>query len=313
MFKPIEPLKTPVLFLIYKRLETTKRVFEIIRKVRPPKLYIAGDGPKDWVKGEPEKVRAVREFVSNNIDWDCAVKTLFRDKNLGCGIAVSEALSWFFQNEEQGIILEDDTLPSISFFWFCEKLLEIYKDDKRIGMISGNNFQDGIKRGDGDYYFSSFAHIWGWASWRDRWEGYDFKLDSFSDDKFIEEIWDDKKMIKFWKRVFWITKRGKINNWDAQWCFHLWKRKMLTILPNVNLVTNIGAGLDATFDKVKQKGVSEIPNYEIDIYDLKHPSMIIRDTQADQYTFEKYIYKPIWIKIVNRLKIYFSEGLSKLK
>ncbi|MCS7029805.1 MAG: nucleotide-diphospho-sugar transferase, partial [Bacteroidia bacterium] len=199
---PPYPLTTAVLFLVFKRLDTTKKVFEVIRKAKPPRLYIAADGPRDWVEGEAEKVKMVREYLMNNIDWDCEVKTLFRDKNLGCGRAVSEAITWFFEHEEMGIILEDDTVPSLSFFWFCEELLKKYKDDKRIGMISGNNFQDGIKRGDGDYYFSIYNHIWGWATWRDRWEGYDFELDSFKDDKFIEELFVNKKAIKYWKNIF---------------------------------------------------------------------------------------------------------------
>ncbi|MCX7759372.1 MAG: nucleotide-diphospho-sugar transferase, partial [bacterium] len=114
-FMPFYPLKTAVLLLTFKRLDTTRQVFEMIRKAKPPRLYIAGDGPRDWVEGEKEKVKAVRDYVMNNIDWNCEVKTLFRDKNLGCGRAVSEAITWFFEHEEMGIILEDDTVPSLSF------------------------------------------------------------------------------------------------------------------------------------------------------------------------------------------------------
>jgi len=167
-FIPPHPLKTPVLFLIFKRLDTTKQVFEQIKKAKPPRLYIAADGPRDYVEGEAEKVKAAREYVLSNIDWNCEVKTLFREKNLGCGKAVSEAITWFFENEEQGIILEDDTVPSQSFFWFCEELLNRYKDEKKVWHIGGTNFQDGIIRGNGDYYFSALNHIWGWASWVDR-------------------------------------------------------------------------------------------------------------------------------------------------
>ena len=169
IFTPTAPLKTAVLFLIYKRLDTARRVFEVIRVARPPRLYVASDGPRESKEGEAEKVQAVRDYVMSHIDWDCEVKTLFREKNLGCKYAVSGAISWFFENEEMGIILEDDCLPSMSFFWFCEELLDKYKDDERIVNITGCNFQQGRNNTGYSYYFSIYSHIWGWAGWRSSW------------------------------------------------------------------------------------------------------------------------------------------------
>ena len=160
-FVPPHPLNTAVLFLIFNRLDTTKQVFEAIRQAKPPRLYIAADGARSSREGEAEKVQAVREYIIQNIDWECEVKTLFREQNLGCKYAVSGAIDWFFENEEMGIILEDDCLPSQSFFWFCEELLERYKDDMRVWHIGGSNFQNGIKRGDGDYYFSKYNTFFG--------------------------------------------------------------------------------------------------------------------------------------------------------
>ena len=152
-FIPPYPLKTAVLFLIFNRLDTTKQVFEEIRKAKPPRLYIAADGPRENKEGEKEKVGAVRKYVLENIDWNCEVKTLFRDKNLGCGKAVSQAITWFFENEEMGIILEDDCLPSQSFFWFCEKLLKKYNKEKRIMLITGTSYLfNEIERKE-DYFF----------------------------------------------------------------------------------------------------------------------------------------------------------------
>lgn len=142
-FAPSKPLETPVLFLIYKRIDTTKRVFESIRQARLPRLYVAADGPRN--KDETEKVKMVREYVLNHIDWECDVRTLFRDRNLECGKAVSEAISWFFESEEMGIILEDDRLPTQGFFWFCEELLARYKDEPGIWHIGGSNLQNGIQ------------------------------------------------------------------------------------------------------------------------------------------------------------------------
>jgi len=298
-FIPPRPLKTPVLFLIYKRLDTTKQVFQVIRQAKPPRLYIAADGPRENIEGEAEKVKVVRDYVIKNIDWDCEVKTLFRDKNLGCGRAVSEAITWFFEHEEMGIILEDDCLPSLSFFWFCEELLERYKYDMRIGMISGCNFQNGIKRGEADYYFSIYNHIWGWASWANRWKNYDFSLTTIKDTKFIDDIFADKKANKYWKNIFVKMKNHEIDTWDYQWAFTLWSKKQLTIIPNVNLVTNIGFGEDATH--AKSGSELSIPAYELIL--KNHPSNIERDIEADDYTFRRvYAPKPIWVRVVNKIK-----------
>ena len=141
-FTPPHPLNIAVLFLVFNRIDTTKQVFEAIQQAKPPKLYIAADGARESNEGEAEKVKAVREYIMQNTDWECEVKTLFREQNYGCKMAVSGAIDWFFDNEEMGIILEDDCLPSQSFFWFCEELLERYKDDMRVGQICGFNSLD---------------------------------------------------------------------------------------------------------------------------------------------------------------------------
>jgi hypothetical protein len=173
-----EICNTPVLFLIFNRPNTTEQVFEAIAKAKPRCLFVAADGPRTDKEGEAEKCQAVRDIIKR-VDWDCEVKTLFREQNLGCKEAVSSAITWFFEQVEEGIILEDDCLPSDSFFSFCAELLEKYRDDKRIMMISGDNFQDGIQRGDASYYFSSVPWIWGWATWRRAWRLYDREMQTF--------------------------------------------------------------------------------------------------------------------------------------
>lgn len=162
VFTPPYPLNTAVLFLVFNRPDTTKQVFEAIRKAKPPRLYVAADGPRLNRAGEEEKVKAVREYLMDNIDWSCEVKTLFRQENLGCKYAVSGAITWFFEHEEMGIILEDDCLPSQSFFWFCEELLNRYNNDTRIFLISGFNSINKWKNNSFDYLFSYYGSIWGW-------------------------------------------------------------------------------------------------------------------------------------------------------
>src|SRR5882762_10017668 len=147
------PFTTPVLFLIFNRPETTRRVMEAIRKIRPKKLYIAADGPRPDREDDVDKCREVREIASV-IDWDCDVTKLFRKENLGCGKGPSSAITWFFEHETEGIILEDDCLPSPSFFSFCAELLERYRYDTRIMEIGGNNFEKGISTGKDSYFFS---------------------------------------------------------------------------------------------------------------------------------------------------------------
>jgi hypothetical protein len=304
-FIPPSPLKTPVLFLIFNRLETTKKVFDEIRKAKPPRLYIASDGPREYKAGELEKVKAVRDYVLNNIDWNCEVKTLFREKNLGCGRAVSGAITWFFENEEMGIILEDDCLPSQSFFWFCEELLKRYKDDMKIWRIGGCNFQDGIKRGDGDYYFSAISHIWGWASWANRWKYYDFELKNMNSDRFIKNYWKGSAL-RYWKRIFWKMKNKEIDTWDYQWLFTMWYHQGLGITPNVNLISNIGFKSDATHTKNADSKVANLPTEYIIL--KNHPGKIVRDIEADYYTYYKIFYhKPIWKRFILKLKKEFKK------
>src|SRR6187402_3370357 len=151
----------PILFLVFNRPETTVRVFEKIREIKPQRLFVAADGPREGKEGEKEKCQAVRDLILKNIDWPCEVKTLLRDQNLGCGKAVSSGITWFFEQVDEGIILEDDTLPAISFYNFCKLLLNKYRNEQKIKMISGINFQDGIRRGDASYYFTRLCHIWG--------------------------------------------------------------------------------------------------------------------------------------------------------
>jgi hypothetical protein len=214
--KTTEPtLETSVLFLVFNRLDTTKRVFAEIRKARPKQLFIASDGPRKNKPGEKEIVEKVRKYVLDNIDWKCELKTLFRKKNLGCKYAVSGAIDWFFENVEQGIILEDDCLPSQRFFKFCEELLEKYGDDERIMSISGYNPLGKFEIGE-SYLFSKYPRIWGWATWRRAWIMEDLKLKDCQD---IKKKGNLEKYFPFllgrilWERRAKQVLSGDVNSW----------------------------------------------------------------------------------------------------
>jgi hypothetical protein len=283
MFVGSKPLKSPVLFLVFNRPDTTKRVFEAIRQARPLQLFVAADGPRENKPGEVERCKEVRKIVHDGIDWNCKVKTLFRDKNLGCKVAVSSAINWFFEHVEEGIILEDDCLPHPTFFRFCEELLNKYQDDERIGQVSGDNFQFGKRCTEYSYYFSRYNHVWGWATWRRVWKNYDVDMKfwpEIRDSGWLQGWLENKKLAKYWTRIFENMYRGKIDTWDYQFTFGCWIQNYLTILPNVNLVSNIGcySGTHATRGKGKS---ANIPT-EAMKFPLVHMPFVIRDSYGDK-------------------------------
>ena len=281
-------LNTPILFIIFNRPETTARVFEAIRKVRPRQLFIAADGPRAHVPAEAERCRNTREIVTQ-VDWDCEVRTLLRKRNLGCRMAVSSAITWFFQHVEEGIILEDDILPSPEFYQYCSELLECYRNESRIMMISADNFQMGVQRGEHSYYFSRFAHIWGWASWRRAWKYYIPErsiLTRLKHNGFFEQTFPLASDRAYWQKRFEETLRGEIDTWDYLWQMSIWSQNGLSISPNVNLASNIGFNIEATHT-VGESKLANLPVEELG--PLHHPDTIEPHYAADAFT-QKYIF-----------------------
>lgn len=248
-FQPPSPLKTPVLFLVFNRPDTTAQVFEAIRRARPPRLYIAADGPRADRVGERERVAQVRA-IATAVDWPCEVKRLFRDENIGCAAAVAGGITWFFEEEERGIILEDDCLPSQSFFWFCEAMLERYEGEARVMAVTGTNITRGIEFSS-DYWYSRFALMWGWASWRRAWAQYDATLSEWPMLKrqgWLKELGIDGVFFRRkWEMILDKAMAGDpIDYWDYQWIYTGWRQAALTVAPSVNLVRNLGFSSDAT-------------------------------------------------------------------
>ena len=300
-FIPPHPLKTAVLFLVFNRLDTTKQVFEAIRQAKPPRLYIAADGARETKEGEAEKVKAVRDYIISNIDWECEVKTLFREQNFGCGPNVKSSIDWFFENEEMGIILEDDTVPSQSFFYFCEELLSRYKDDTRIAQINGTN-HIGYKPFDESYLFSKYKACWGWASWQRAWKNMDFEMNwlkSSYKDMVFENMGYGSKSILHWKNAVKSIQDGKVSAWDWQWYFSVALQGQMTIFPRVNLVSNVGFGDDAThtFGKAPENFIKSL-----DInFPLKHPEFIMQNIEYDKFFESKKISSPSIKRFIPRV------------
>jgi hypothetical protein len=295
------PISTPVLFIIFNRPETTQVVFDAIRKVKPPRLYVAADGPRQGIESDIERCQQARKIVAQ-IDWPCELKTLFREKNLNCGIAPSTAMTWFFENEAEGIILEDDCLPSESFFWFCQELLERYRDDNRVMHIGGNNFLNNWQnKKDHSYYFSRSGHIWGWATWRRAWKLFDYEIELYEkvrdngyfDNFFLNRLEKIYRLRKFEKTV---ARRGTADWWDYQWDFCRYINSGLSIVPKKNLVKNLGFGADATHTTNRKSKSADMSASELQ-FPLNHPPYVMRDLETDRQYFFKFMKETFLAKI----------------
>lgn len=277
-------ISSPVIFCIFNRPDLTEQVFKKIREAKPRILLVVADGPR--TAEEVTRCHEVRKIIEM-VDWDCQVLTKYSDHNLGCGRCISSGLDWAFSIVEEAIILEDDCLPAPSFFPFCQSLLEYYRNDERIMHISGNNFQHCISRTDSSYYFSKYSHNWGWATWRRAWKYYDYEMKSWLEFKrmeMIETVCENIFEQLKWTIIFDQVHEGKIDTWDYQWLFTCWLNNGFSIIPNVNLVSNIGFGSDATHttDITHQSYMLPIS----DIWHIKHPPLVIRHIDADAYTFD---------------------------
>ncbi|MDZ7959690.1 MAG: TylF/MycF/NovP-related O-methyltransferase [Aulosira sp. DedQUE10] len=275
-------LKTPVGFIIFNRPDTTARVFEAIRQAKPPKLLVIADGPRADKFGEAEKCAAARAII-NQVDWECEVLTNYSDINLGCRKRVSSGLNWVFEQVEEAIILEDDCLPHPTFFRYCQELLDEYHDDERVMMISGNNFQFGRKRTEYSYYFSRYGHCWGWASWRRAWAKYDDSMQVWpeaKDNDWLHNILQNEQAVAYWSRIFQGVYEG-FNSWAYIWQYILWINSGLTILPNVNLVSNIGFGSGThtnTNNKLSNMTVEAL------LLPIKHTPFVFINPGFDDFT-----------------------------
>jgi hypothetical protein len=297
-------METPILFLIFNRPDTTKIVFEAIRQIKPKRLFIAADGPRANKQGEAENCAAARA-LTEQIDWDCQVIRDYSAINLGCKKRVSSAISWFFYQVEQGIILEDDCLPNPSFFNFCETLLEKYKNDERIMHVSGNNFLFGKIKINEDYYFSRISNIWGWATWRRAWQKYDVDMKDFPEfiaKNKIAEIFPDKFLQKKWLELFQTIYDRKVDTWDYQWEYAILNVGGLGINPKVNLISNIGFSGAATHT-MRQSKFSNLPTESLTI--KTNPAEIKPNAAADNLIIKNnlqmsrlYEFKKIILKIV---------------
>ena len=261
-------LQTPVAFFIYNRPLQTARVFARIAEARPSRLFLIADGPRD--DGDQTPVEAARSVVSD-VHWDCEVIRQYSDTHLGCRYRTGNGLDWVFSLAERSIVLQDDCLPAISFFPYCDELLDRYESEERVMTVSGDNFQFGVTRTRHSYYFSAIHHLWGWATWRRAWAHHDAAMRLWPTVAGTDFPWDlvPPYAADYHRRMMELTYQGKLDRWDYQWILACWLRRGMCALPAVNLVSNIGFGPGATNSK-SADARSSLPTREL-VFPLRHP------------------------------------------
>jgi hypothetical protein len=276
-----QQLETPVALLIFNRPETTARVLAEIARARPRKLLVVADGPRAEVAGERERCAAARSLVET-VDWDCEVITNFSETNVGCRTRVSSGLDWVFSIVEEAIILEDDCVPNRSFFRFCEEMLDRYRSDDRVSMVSGSRLGPMSDASPFSYDFSIYATVWGWATWRRAWANYDVDLriwPQLRNPRDLNALAGDARIARHWRAAFESAYTGTANTWDYQWMFCSWAQHQLVVVPRCNLVSNIGFGSGATHTE-EQGAFATLPLAELD-FPLVHPAFMVQNRAAD--------------------------------
>lgn len=298
---------TPILYLCFNRLEEVKQTFPILQQIRPERLYIAADGPRD-IPGEAQACQEVRQFVLSEITWPCEVKTLFRDNNVGCKHGVASAITWFFSYETQGIILEDDCVPDLTFFPYCRELLAHYQDQEQVMHISGFN-DSGRPPAEESYYFSNIPRIWGWATWKRAWEAYDVTLARWTEPGLREQVKARLKeiggteFVKVYEKLFDQVQKGKIDTWDYQWAYCLWENQGLSITPCQNLIENIGFTPHATHTKTLPSGLLDLKRHAL-MGAIQHPSSRAINQDLDAKFYKKFTSPTVFQKIWDRINLF---------
>ena len=286
----------PVLLLIFNRPDATSEVLATLRAAGVGRLYVAADGPRPGHPTDLQRCAEAREAARP--DWPCEVRTLFRSNNLGCSNAVAGALDWFFAHEPEGIVVEDDCRPTTDFFSFCAALLARYRHHPHVLHIGGNNFGAGagttLAAGAPSYRFSQQVHSWGWATWRRAWRLYDLNLSDLPElagKGKLTRNFSSRLEATYFMRKFWELYRGPrpFTTWDYQWHFARAAAGGLSIVPSVNLVTNIGFGhIDATHTRDAHDPHAARPTGRLH-WPLCHPTTVQPDRRHDRREFRSFL------------------------
>lgn len=304
----------PITIIAFRRPDLTRRVLEAVAEVRPQKLFVFTDGPRPD-HPEDESACAETRAVFDSVDWDCDVVRNFSDRNLGCGRGPSSGFSWVFEQVEEAVFLEDDCVPDPSFFEFCGEMLERYRDDERVMHISGSTLRSTALPIDESYCFSQVPACWGWAGWRRAWRHFDLALPSWPELKetsWLMDLFENEKAVAYWAKLFDRAhdEGGDVSYWDYQWAYACWANSGLTVVPRVNLVTNIGWGEGATHTFNDNDPTANLKAHALDM-PLKHPERVLANRDLDRRYFREVIHRdlyappvtgwPLWKRRIGRV------------
>ncbi|MFN3405106.1 MAG: nucleotide-diphospho-sugar transferase [Cytophagaceae bacterium] len=313
-------LEVPVLLLVFNRPDKTEKVLESLKKIRPKYLFVSADGPREDNPSDAINCKTTRDLFSS-IDWECQIQTRYLDHNLGCKHGVSSGISWFFEQVEEGIILEDDCVVDPSFFEFAAELLVRYRNSDHVMHIAASNFIKTKAIESNTYHFSLYNHIWGWATWRRAWQHYHVNLDQVTRKEFKEVLKNKfERSIdrQYWLAIFDYVKSGNLPTWDYQWMFAMWIQNGIAITPGVNLVKNIGFGEGGTNTQAGDKTFSEQEAGWME-FPLSHPSNFDINVNHDLHTadhlFKVKKYAGTWflkLKIAALLPVKLKNWMKRL-
>lgn len=295
-------VKTAVLVVAFNRPEETANLINLLREVKPERIYFAVDGARASSSSDRELVNETR-FLLSNFDWDCTVFQKFPNENLGCGRGVSSAVSWALESEETIIVLEDDIAPKISFFQFCDELLEKYRFDENVFCISGHSsVPSHLLDSSVSYRFSRYPNVWGWATWKRSWDSYNFDISNWEKELPKAEmkrfLGKSSLAMMTWSRVLNLIAAGKIDTWDYQLVLAQWRKNAYAAIPNCNLTNNVGFSKEATHTNVRPKYLIEATDM---VFPLVHAEMR-ESIIEDQWTLK-------WVHGANMVS--FSKSLLR--
>jgi len=293
--------RTPVALFVFNRPQTTARVFTAIAHARPSNLLIIADGPRPG-RGDDDLCAQTRQIVQR-IDWPCQVSTHFATVNLGCRERISSGLTWVFEHVESAIVLEDDCLPHPSFFRFCDELLVRHSEHPQVMHICGSNYLPSATPPTASYYFSKYAYIWGWATWRRAWRHYDLSMSRWELAAFWAERFSGSTELekRYWQSTWRGVARGRYDTWDVQWVLSCIAQGGLSVVPGVNLVSNIGGGPGSTH--AQEDRLLNQPAYPLPL-PLRHPERIESDGNADGAVIARLASlssRPLWRRMLARI------------
>jgi hypothetical protein len=278
-------IDTPVVLIIFRRPDLTARVLEAVAAVKPRQLFVFADGPRSDRPEDAEACIAARAVIER-VDWECDVHRYYSDVNLGCGRGPATGISWAFEHVEQAIVLEDDCVPHPSFFRFCGELLERYRDDQRVMHIAGSIYREQPLTTPHSYVFSQFNCAWGWATWRRAWSYFDATValwPALRQTSWLRDVVGDPNAVRYWANEFDVANQraGDVSYWDHQWTFACWANSGLSVVPRVNLVSNVGCGPNGTHTLWEADPIGNLPTCEMD-FPLAHPPAVLQSRERDR-------------------------------